>query len=127
MATSTPAPHLGSPPDLGFLLQPCGCPRLELTDREGAVLEQLAEGVSSRHAARRLYVSHQTVTYHVGNLLSKFQCANRTGVVARAYVLGILLPTWPPRLAPAPHPPSAAAECPHRVKEFRPRRTFLRT
>lgn len=91
------------------------------------MLEQLAEGKSSREAARSLYVSHQAITYHVGNLLAKFQCANRTGLVARAYVLGILARTWPPRLGPAPHPPTAITECTREVKELRSSRTFLRT
>ena len=39
------------------------------------------------------------MTYHVGNLLSKFGCGNRAGLVARAYVLGYLdSEAWPPKL-----------------------------
>ncbi len=75
-------------------------PRLVLTEREADVLVLLAAGLSTGDIARRLYVSCQAVTYHVGNLLGKLQCENRTGLVARAFVLGLLaIDAWPPRLA----------------------------
>ena len=110
------------------LARPCGCARFELTDREEAVLEQLAEGKSSREAAQCLYVSHQAITYHVGNLLAKFQCTSRTGIVARAFVLGILMPVWPPRIVRALGPIADEGRgCPHGVKGLRGRRTFLRS
>ena len=110
------------------LARPCGCARFELTDREEAVLEQLAEGKSSREAAQCLYVSHQAVTYHVGNLLAKFQCTSRTGIVARAFVLGILAPVWPPRIVRALGPSADEGRvCPHGVKGLSGRRTFLRS
>ena len=110
------------------LVRPCGCARFELTDREEAVLEQLAEGKSSREAAQCLYVSRQAITYHLGNLLAKFQCTNRTGVVARAFVLGILAPVWPPRIVRARGPGADEARgCSHGVKGLRGRRTFLRS
>jgi DNA-binding CsgD family transcriptional regulator len=110
------------------LVRPCGCTRFELTDREEEVLEQLAEGKSSREAAQCLYVSHQAITYHLGNLLAKFQCTSRTGVVARAFVLGILAPVWPPRIVRARGPSADEAPgCSHGVKGLRGRRTFLRS
>lgn len=75
-------------------------PRFVLTEREADVLVLLAAGLSTGDIARRLYVSRQAVTYHVGNLLAKLQCENRTGLVARAFVLGLLaIDAWPPRLA----------------------------
>ena len=73
-------------------------PKPALTLRELDVLELVAEGLSTKAVAARLYLSHQAVTYHLGNLLAKLQCRNRTGLVARAYVAGILrVDRWPPR------------------------------
>ena len=125
-----PAPayrqHPDRPEGLAHLRHPCGCARFGLTDREEAVLEQLAEGKSSRAAARSLYVSHQAVTYHVGNLLAKFQCSSRTGLVSRAFVLGILTPTWPPTIVEpvsGRRPDSPSKPCRHEVKDLSRRRT----
>ena len=78
------------------ILEPLRIPGL--TRREADVLELVAEGMSTRDMARSLYVSPQAVTYHIGNLLAKFQCSNRAGLVARAFVTGVLLATWPPRV-----------------------------
>ena len=119
-------------PDLGEglagLRLSCGCIRIGLTDRETAVLEQLAEGKSTSEAAKSLYVSSQAITYHVGNLLAKFGCTSRTGVVSRAFVLGMLGRTWPPRVLQ--HPPGqgrghATGVCAHHVKDFNRRRTLV--
>jgi DNA-binding NarL/FixJ family response regulator len=109
------------------LCRPCGCPRFELTDREEAVLELLAEGWSTEEAARSLYVSRQAITYHVGNLLAKFQCANRTGLVARAFVIGVLEPTWPPSVAvrTAADIDALPRICGHRLKDLDRRRTLV--
>lgn len=80
-----------------------------LTPREALVLELVAEGLSTRRIAAILFVSEQAVTYHVSNLLSKFGCENRAGVVARAFVFGYLDPyAWPPRLATARIPQTAS-------------------
>jgi DNA-binding CsgD family transcriptional regulator len=114
--------------ELFDLLRPCGCTRIELTDREEAVLEKLAEGKSTREVAECLYVSHQAVTYHVGNLLAKFRCASRTGAVARAFVLGILAPTWPPSVIRGSGLSAVGPRaCEHMVKGSKGRRTFLRS
>ena len=73
-----------------------------LTPRERRVLELAAEGFSTQEIARRLFVSHQCITYHLGNLLAKFGADNRAGMVARAFVFGYLEPdAWPPRADPA--------------------------
>ena len=106
----------------------CGCTRIELTDRETAVLEQLAEGKSTSAAAESLYVSCQAITYHVGNLLAKFGCASRTGVVSRAFVLGMLTRTWPPRVLQHPSGEGrgrATGVCQHHVKDWTRRRTLV--
>ena len=113
-------------PHLESLKRACGCMRFELTDREVDVLEQLAEGKSTSAAARCLFVSPQAVTYHVGNLLAKLQCSNRSGLIARAFVLGILERTWPPRAAlGALQTGRGAVTCSHHRTDPGIRRTLL--
>lgn len=74
-------------------------PAPSLTPREEAVLELIAAGWSTRQIAETLVVSRQAVTYHIGNLLAKFQMTNRAGLVGRAFVLGYLDDRrWPPRV-----------------------------
>jgi DNA-binding CsgD family transcriptional regulator len=71
-----------------------------LTASELRVLELVALGLSSKQVAARLWVSRQAVTYQIGNLLGKLRARTRTGLVARAYALGVLEPgVWPPRVA----------------------------
>ncbi len=73
---------------------------VRLTRREERVLELLAEGLSSAEIASSLAVSTKDIEFHVGNLIAKFLCRNRTGVVARAYVSGYFCPVaWPPAKA----------------------------
>ena len=124
LAVHRGVPALGAPPGLAHLVRPCGCARFKLTDREQQVLELLAEGRSTREAARCLYVSQQAVTYHIANLLAKFQCTNRTELVARAFVLSVLEPTWPPsvRRSTRDEGTGLARVC-SRVKDSNRRRT----
>lgn len=71
-----------------------------LTAREEEVLELIAAGWTTRRISETLLVSPQAVTYHIGNLLAKFQMENRAGLVGRAFVLGYLAANrWPPRVA----------------------------
>jgi DNA-binding CsgD family transcriptional regulator len=68
---------------------------------QSRVLELVALGLSSREIGERLWISRQTVTYHISNLLVKLGAPTRAGLVARAYALGLLEPgCWPPH-APA--------------------------
>lgn len=56
-----------------------------LTDREQDVLEQLVAGVTSnRDLALRLFVSENTVKYHLRNILDKLHVQNRAQVIAYA-------------------------------------------
>jgi len=56
-----------------------------LTDREREVLELLVEGVTSNHdLADRLFISENTVKYHLRNILSKLHLQNRAQVIAYA-------------------------------------------
>jgi DNA-binding NarL/FixJ family response regulator len=57
---------------------------LELTTREADVLDLLAEGLTNKEIAARLYLSPRTVEKHVERILSKTRQANRTALAAFA-------------------------------------------
>ena len=61
-----------------------------LTERELEVLRALAEGLSNREAAARLYLSEGTVKNHVTNILAKLGVRDRTQAALRARALGLL-------------------------------------
>ena len=55
-----------------------------MTARELDVLRLVAQGLSSRDIAERLYLSPRTVEKHVERLLAKTGAANRTALAALA-------------------------------------------
>ena len=55
----------------------------ELSDREGQVLHQLAEGLTDREIANRLGISPRTVETHVGSILHKLGVKNRAQAARR--------------------------------------------
>ncbi|MDP9354486.1 MAG: response regulator transcription factor [Chloroflexota bacterium] len=62
-----------------------------LTEREREVLELLVAGVTSnRELAERLYVSENTVKYHLRNILDKLHLQNWAQVIAYALRHGLL-------------------------------------
>jgi len=63
-----------------------------LTTREREVLEQLVDGASNKEIAARLFVSENTVKYHLKNILQKLHLHNRAQVVAYALRWGIARP-----------------------------------
>jgi DNA-binding NarL/FixJ family response regulator len=67
-----------------------------LTDREREVLELLVDGVTSnRELADRLFVSENTVKYHLRNILQKLHLQNRAQVIAYAVRHGLVVPGEP--------------------------------
>ncbi|MBX5446718.1 response regulator transcription factor [Sphaerobacter sp.] len=65
----------------------------ELTEREREVLELLVQGVTSnKELADRLFVSENTVKYHLRNILNKLHLQNRAQVIAYALRHGLVEP-----------------------------------
>jgi DNA-binding NarL/FixJ family response regulator len=64
-----------------------------LTERERDVLELLVQGATSnRELAERLFVSENTVKYHLRNILQKLHLQNRAQVIAYAVRHGLVDP-----------------------------------
>lgn len=64
--------------------------KLGITPREFEVLQLIAQGLSNREIAARLYVSLNTVKTHTSNLFSKLDAQRRTQAVGKAQALGLL-------------------------------------
>ena len=61
-----------------------------LSEREIEVLELIAEGLSNREIAQKLYLSISTIKAHTFNIYGKLDVHSRTQAVAKARTLGIL-------------------------------------
>ena len=59
--------------------------RYGITPREVEVLELLAEGLTNRQIARRLFIVEKTVAVHVSNILGKLLVPNRSQAVLAAH------------------------------------------
>ena len=64
-----------------------------LSEREIEVLQFIAEGLTNREIATKLFLSLHTVKTHTRNINSKLNAHNRTEAVARARAMGILMST----------------------------------
>ena len=60
-----------------------------LSERELEVLKMLAAGLSNKQAAAKLFISENTVKWHLQHVYSKLGVRNRTGAVAVARKLGL--------------------------------------
>lgn len=49
-----------------------------LTNRELAIVTAVARGLSNKEIARELWITEQTVKFHLGNVYRKLEVANRT-------------------------------------------------
>lgn len=68
-----------------------GADELEaLTDREGEVLQCLAQGMSNAEIARALIVSEGTVKAHLGRIMSKWQLRDRVQILVTAAQAGLV-------------------------------------
>ncbi len=60
------------------------------TERELELLGLMADGLSNKGIAEKLFISENTVKYHIRNILQKFGVQNRTEAVAMAIRQGLL-------------------------------------
>jgi DNA-binding NarL/FixJ family response regulator len=65
-------------------------PETGLTERELAVLHLLGEGLSNKQIARSLWLSEQTVKFHLTNIYRRLGVSSRTAAVHRSYRHGLL-------------------------------------
>jgi DNA-binding NarL/FixJ family response regulator len=69
---------------------------LGLTQRELELLRLVASGATNSRLARQLFVTEQTVKFHLSNIYRKLGVANRTQASRFAYAHGLV----PPAVAP---------------------------
>ena len=70
-----------------------------LTERELEILRLAASGSPNSRIAARLWITEQTVKFHLSNVYRKLGVANRTEASHIAYVHGLLETTPTPRIA----------------------------
>ena len=78
-----------------------------LSAREAEVLRLLAQGLSNREIAERLYLSRRTVEFHISRLLTKLDARNRTEaafIASRLDLSGAVLAPEPRPIEAEPAP-----------------------
>jgi len=71
--------------------EPLGSARsVGLTERELAILQSLARGLSNEAIAKELWIARQTVKFHVRNIYRKLGVSNRTEAARYAYQHGLV-------------------------------------
>ncbi len=61
-----------------------------LTDRETSILKALARGMSNDEIAKELWITQQTVKFHLTNIYRKLEVKNRTEATRLAYQHGLV-------------------------------------
>jgi DNA-binding NarL/FixJ family response regulator len=62
----------------------------DLTQRESTILGALARGLSNAEIAKELWVTEQTVKFHLTNIYRKLGARSRTDAVRRGYEHGLI-------------------------------------
>lgn len=65
-------------------------PTPSLTERELELLPLIAKGLSNREIAKKMFISENTVKYHIKNLLQKLSLKNRAEAAAFAIQQGLV-------------------------------------
>ena len=66
-----------------------------LTERETEILRFVASGATNAEIARELWITQQTVKFHVSNVYRKLDVGNRTEACHYAHVNGLVAPREP--------------------------------
>lgn len=83
----------------GTVYHPLGLPEVDeasearaagLTERETAILKAVARGLSNQAIGRELWVTEQTVKFHLTNIYRKLGVRNRTEAARYAYQHGLV-------------------------------------
>jgi DNA-binding NarL/FixJ family response regulator len=82
---------------------------LPLTARELEILKLVAAGFTNGDIARRLWVTEQTVKFHLRNVYRKLHVTNRTQASRIAFVRGVTAGAAEPAVVAAGPAPSAAS------------------
>lgn len=61
----------------------------DLTERELAVVEAVARGLSNKEIGKELWITEQTVKFHLGNIFRKLEVANRTEAARAVFDRGL--------------------------------------
>ena len=61
-----------------------------LTDREVTLVRALARGLSNKQISQELWITEQTVKFHLSNIYRKLDVSNRTGAVRWAHEHGLV-------------------------------------
>jgi len=77
-------PTLFRPTESAVLVEGKAAP-VELTPRELDILNALTDGLSNKAIGKRLWLSEQTVKFHLTSIYRKFGVSSRTEAVAAAY------------------------------------------
>ncbi|MGK4584752.1 helix-turn-helix transcriptional regulator [Kitasatospora sp. HPMI-4] len=95
-----------APPHLLLLLrvldepEPPATATARVSPVEARILALVAGGATNTQIATAVGLTVDGVNYHLGRLSRRWSAANRTALVARAYVTGVLAPgVWPPEPA----------------------------
>jgi DNA-binding NarL/FixJ family response regulator len=75
---------IGGSPSQNDVLRDAG-----LTEREATMLKALARGLSNRAISEELWLSEQTVKFHLGNLYRKLGVPNRLAAATFAHTHGV--------------------------------------
>ncbi len=81
--------HARSAAKAPAVVPPPGPGALDLSPRELEVVKLLAEGLTNRLIARRLYISEHTAKFHVANVLYKLGAPSRTKAAIYAVKAGL--------------------------------------
>jgi DNA-binding NarL/FixJ family response regulator len=87
----------------------------DLTAREREILGLVSEGMTNAQIGGELWVTEQTVKFHLSNIYRKLEVSNRTEASRYAHMKGMMRGSRP-RAVPAPQEPARTAT----VRELRP-------